>query len=153
MSQDRLEEAQAAMIAARKLKPDDVRVWLNLVKLMLRNQKPENVGRLLDLAEKEVGSPVLPLRLERIQQVVRDGGDSAAEKLANIEQGVDSLPEPQRASVMLQLGSAYLQLRIMTQRSVAGSTSSIMTRRTRKSARSCSRSCRTPRTMTACKRS
>jgi len=110
IAQERLEDAQAALIAARKQDPKDVRVWTGLIKLMLRNNKPENVSRLLDLADKEVG-PSVPLQAERIRMIGREGGDDAVGKLEAIEKEVEKQPDAERRALIGQLGTAYLQMR------------------------------------------
>jgi tetratricopeptide (TPR) repeat protein len=110
IAQDRLDEAQTVLMAARKQDPKDLRVWTTLVKLLLRSNRPERVGALLDMAAKEVGD-AFPLRLERIRVITRQGGETAIAELEKMEQDLEKLPQPQRISLMLQLGAAHLQLR------------------------------------------
>ena len=109
IAQNRLDEAQKILTAARKENPKDVRVWTTLVKLLQHDPtKADRVGQLLSLAEKEVGD-VFPLRAERVRLIAREGGDKAGPALAQMEKDLDALSEPDRASMMMQLGAAYIQ--------------------------------------------
>ncbi len=108
--QDRLAEAREVLNVARKQAPKEVAVWMSLAKLLVRDERTrDKLPQLLDLAEKELGD-VLPLRIERIRAVARNGGEQAAGELKKLEQGLDQFSEPQRISLMTQLGYAYLQV-------------------------------------------
>jgi tetratricopeptide (TPR) repeat protein len=106
MLQDRREEAQSVLAAARKQYPKELAVWLALIRFFQRDDKPDSVdkiGKVLTLAEKELG-PVLPLRLERIRLVMRQGGDQMVKELAKLEQDGETLDAPQRVALTSQLG-------------------------------------------------
>jgi len=111
ITQGRLDDAQKILTAARKENPKDVRVWTTLVKLLQRDpSKADRVGQLLNLAEKEVGD-VFALRLERVRLIAQEGGDKAGPALEQMEKKLDTLTEPERVSMMMQLGAAYLQIK------------------------------------------
>ncbi len=111
ITENRLDEAQKILTTARKDHPKEVRVWTTLVKLLQRDpSKADRVGQLLNLAEKEVGD-VFALRAERVRLIARDGGDKAGPALEDMEKNLDKLPEPERVSMMMQLGAAYLQIK------------------------------------------
>ncbi|MEX2114430.1 MAG: tetratricopeptide repeat protein [Pirellulales bacterium] len=108
MAQDQLDEAQALLLACRKQDPKDQRVWMALTRLLQSKNRVDNIGTLLDQAEKEVGD-VYALRQERLRQVIRQGGDDAPVRLKNLEQDLDKFSEDQRMALMTLLGGAYVQ--------------------------------------------
>ncbi len=112
MAQDQLDEAQSVLLECRKHDPKDERVWSALTRLLVRTDREDRISALLDQAEKEVGD-VFALRMERVREVVRQGGDDAQVRLRNLEQGIDKFSEPQQTQLMMQLGGAYFQLRAM----------------------------------------
>ncbi|MGD9724643.1 MAG: tetratricopeptide repeat protein [Pirellulales bacterium] len=110
MSQEKLDEALAVLTAARRKDAKDQRVWSSLAKLLGRMNREDRIAPLLDMAEKEAGSS-FALRTERARLIARTGGENAAAELQKVEQGIDTLKEPERVALMSQLGGAYLQLR------------------------------------------
>ncbi len=110
MEQNQLAEAQEVLRAARQQDPKDVRVWSGLAKLLLRLDRVENVGPLLEMAEKQLGD-VYGLRAERLRLLNQQGGDNVAGELQKLEQNLDHFSEPERVSLMTQLGATYLRIR------------------------------------------
>ena len=102
--------AQQILTEARKQYPKNAHVWTALAKLLLRQDRADRMEQLLNLADKEVGDSVL-LRQERARAILRQGGDNVAAELAKLEADFDQFSEPDRISLMYQLGSAYLQIR------------------------------------------
>ncbi len=84
--QGKLEAAQKALTAASKQFPKEVRLWTTLARLLVRMDKTSMITQLLKRAEKEVGD-VVPLRVERIRMVLRQGGNNASEDLQKLELG------------------------------------------------------------------
>jgi tetratricopeptide (TPR) repeat protein len=112
MAQDQLDEAQSILLECRKRDSKDERVWSALTRLLVRTDRADRIGTLLDQAEKEVGD-VFALRAERLREVIRNGGDDAHAQLAKLEQGLDKFSDEQQLQLMMQLGGAYFQLRDM----------------------------------------
>ncbi len=110
MFKHELDPAQQILTTARKQYPKDARVWTALAKLLVRQERADRIGQLLNLAEKEVGDSGL-LRQERARAILRQGGDNVAAELAKLETNLDNLSEGARISLMLQLGNVYLQIR------------------------------------------
>lgn len=111
MLQGKPEEAQKILLDARKKHPKDSRVWMTLTKLLNQDEKRrDQVGRFLDLAEKELGTSA-PVQAERIRMIATKKGETAGEELKKIEAGLDKYPEGDRLNLTLALGNAYLQLR------------------------------------------
>lgn len=109
MVQDRDQEAREILVPLRKEAPKEVSVWLSLCKLLARDEKTrDQVPRLLDYAEREVGD-VAALRLQRLQAILRAGGENTAQELKKMEQGIDKFSEAEQQSLLLQLGFAYLR--------------------------------------------
>ena len=113
--QGKLEAAQKALTAASKQFPKEVRLWTTLARLLVRMDKTSMITQLLKRAEKEVGD-VVPLRVERIRMVLRQGGNNASEELQKLELGTDAFTDAQRTSLMLQLGNAYFAISRFRQR-------------------------------------
>ncbi|MBI3837009.1 MAG: tetratricopeptide repeat protein [Planctomycetia bacterium] len=105
-----LDAAQQILTVARKQYPKEAPVWVALAKLLLRQDRADRIGQLLNLAEKEVGDSVL-LRQERARAILRQGGENVAVELAKLEANFDKLSEPNQVSLMFQFGNAYLQIR------------------------------------------
>lgn len=111
MLQSKPEDAQKLLLEARKAHPKDQRVWMTLTKLLNQDEKrKDQVGKFLDLAEKTLGNTAA-VRAERIRLVGQKKDQNAAEELKKLEEGLDQFSEPERLSLMLSLGNAYLQLR------------------------------------------
>ncbi len=111
MMQKKPAEAQALLLAAQKEHPKDSRIWMTLTKLLNNDDKRrDRVAQLLDRAEKEIGDSAA-LRSERIKLIAQRKGDGAAAELKKLEVGIDQFSEPERLTLQLALGNAYLQLR------------------------------------------
>jgi tetratricopeptide (TPR) repeat protein len=111
MMKDEFEEAQKLLLEAQKQHSKEPRVWMTLVKLMGRNEKTRGrLAQLVTRAEKEIGETA-PLRAERIRIAARQEGEQAVAQIKQLEQGLEKYTEPERISLMLTLGNAYLQAR------------------------------------------
>jgi len=111
MLQGKRDDAQKLLLDARKKFPKEQRVWMTLTKLLNQDEKrKDQVGKFLDLTEKEFGNTAA-LRAERIRMISQRKDDNAAADLKKLEEGLDQFTEPERLSLMLSLGNAYLQMR------------------------------------------
>jgi cellulose synthase operon protein C len=106
---DHPEEAQKLLLAVSRSDPKDPRVWLGLVRVLLRKNEGSKVARLLDRAEQEAGD-VVPLRAERARMIARERGENAGAELSKLEKGLDKFSQAERLSLMTQLGGAYVQV-------------------------------------------
>ncbi len=112
MFQDRNVEARKLLTQAVTKYPKDVRGWTSLARAAARDEETaKKLPQLLDRAEKAVGD-VMPLRAMRIREIALHSGDHAVDDLKKLEVGLDKFPSvSQRASLMNQLGMAYVQVR------------------------------------------
>jgi tetratricopeptide (TPR) repeat protein len=101
-------DTEKNLVAATKEHPKDARVWLSLLKILSRDN-PANVARLLGRAEKEAGD-LAPLRAERLRLILRERGDNAVEDVKKLEENLDKFTPKEQATLLTQLGAAYLQL-------------------------------------------
>ncbi|HTM54370.1 MAG TPA: tetratricopeptide repeat protein [Pirellulales bacterium] len=112
MLKNKLDEAQSILLATQKDYPKDPRVWMTLTKLMNRNEKTRaRVPQLIERIQKEIGE-IPGVRAERIRQALTQTPENAVEQLKELEKDLDQkFEEPERTSLMMLLGNAYLQAR------------------------------------------
>jgi tetratricopeptide (TPR) repeat protein len=111
MLKGQFDDAQKLLLETQKKFPKESRVWMTLAKLMGRNEKTRGrLPQLLSRIEKEVGD-IAALRSERIKLATALEPEKAKAELRQLEQGLDQYSEGEQVSLMLSLGSAYLQVR------------------------------------------
>ena len=111
MLKDELDECKKSFSRLRRIIQKMSRVWMTLAKLMGRNEKTRaRLPQLLSRIEQEVGNTAA-LRAERVKVAMQLEPAEAAAELRKLEQGLDDFSEAERVSLMLTLGSAFLQAR------------------------------------------
>jgi tetratricopeptide (TPR) repeat protein len=102
----RLDEAEKLMQAQRERDPKQLTPWLFLAGLAQRQDKMDVILPLMDAAEQQAGRRV-EWDLVRAGYLARDGGEQAADRLRQIERGVDTLAEGDRSRLLRALAGAW----------------------------------------------
>ncbi|MCA9232112.1 MAG: tetratricopeptide repeat protein, partial [Planctomycetales bacterium] len=104
-------EAEKLIQAAANLEPDNVNVRFAAVKLLLRNpgKGPEKGMSLLDRTEQQFGVSIQS-RLLRIEALLMQGGDDAAEKIRALAEGVEQWDQNEQMQLYSSLGLAFQRL-------------------------------------------
>ena len=105
----KLDEAHAALEAARDAHPDRVEYRVALASLARRRGDKARASALLEEAERDLGDRP-ELRLARARAIVEDAPDGASEALDRLEQDLDRFDAEARRNFRIDLAEAHARI-------------------------------------------